>query len=575
MTVSGTSTTTLPTTTSSTTPTTTTSTTSGASTNPTSIDWNALIAAEVQAYLAPADTINTNITNNEAKISAYQNLQTLLSTLTTGSDPLSTPDTGSSLSTSSIFSARSANVTATGNVSPSSVVSMTLNNGAPIGNYTLTVGQLAQAQKVTGTSVASESDALGYSGTFSIGLSGGASANIAIDASMSLQDIVANINDQTGSTDVQASIIQVSSNQYQLVLSGTQDAANIVTSSVSGTDIMNSLGVTDSSGNFTDTIQNAQPAIFSLDGVQNLTRNTNDISDVISGVTFNLLQATPSGTSVNIDIEPDTSQIETALQTFVTDYNAVRDFVTSQQATNSDGTASSTAVLFGDGTMNDIMTQLQSAMNSTVNGLSLNDLGLSFTSTNDLQLDTGTLETTMSSNLQGVEALLASQSTTSSGDLSVIASGSSAPASFALDVQVDGSGNVLSASVGGDSSMFSVTGNTIIGNSGTEYAGMAFSFSGTSSETVTVNTTQGIASLISGIASSNADPTSGSIQDLVTNLQTQDTTMSQQVSDIQDQASIYQAQLTSEYAQYQAAISEASTTLNYLQALLNANSSSS
>jgi flagellar hook-associated protein 2 len=257
----------------------------------------------------------------------------------------------------------------------------------------------------------------------------------------------------------------------------------------------------------------------------------------------------------------------------VTDYNAIRDFVTSQQATNSDGTASSSAVLFGDSTMNDIMTQLQSAMNTSAGGLSMSDLGLSFTDSNDLQLNTSTLETTMSSNLQGVEALLASQSTTSSGDLAVIATGNSAPASFALDIQVDGSGNVTSASVDGDSSMFTVSGNTIIGAQGTAYAGMAFAFSGASSETITVNTSQGIASQISGITASNSDPTTGSLQDLVTNLQSQDTTMQQQASDIQTQANTLQADLTTRYAQIQASISESTTTLNYLQALLNANSS--
>src|ERR1700741_4310667 len=99
-------TTTPPTTTSTTTPSTTNNT--GVSTNPSNIDWNALIQSQVEAALAPADTIESNITNNEAKISAYQSLQTLLSTLATGSDPMSTPDTGSATSTSSIFSARSA-----------------------------------------------------------------------------------------------------------------------------------------------------------------------------------------------------------------------------------------------------------------------------------------------------------------------------------------------------------------------------------------------------------------------------------------------------------------------------------
>ncbi len=454
-----------------------------------------------------------------------------------------------------------------------SVASMTLNNGAPVGTYTLEVESLAQAQKVAGTSVASESTPLGYTGTFSLGLAGGASANVAITSDMTLQDVVAAINAQMGTTDVQASIVQVSGSQYEMVLTGTQDGANIVTSSSSGDDVLAGMGVTDGAGNFKDQIQQAQSANITLDGI-NITRNTNDISDVLDGVTFNLLQPTPAGTSININIGTDTDQISTALQTLVTDYNAYRDAVTSQQATNSDGTASSDAVLFGDSTMNDIMAQLQSAMNTTVNGMSLNDLGLSFTATNDLQLDTSVLQTTLSTNLKGVESLLAAQATTSSPDLSTIAAGGAAPGSFSLDLAVDGSGNLVSASVNGDSSMFTVSGDTILGNPGTPYAGMAFAYSGTTSQSIVVTTTPGIASMLNNIGETNSDPLNGTLQDLISNLQTQDTTFQQQVSDIQSQASTYQAQLQSQYAQYQAAIQEASTTLNFLQSLLSSESKS-
>jgi flagellar hook-associated protein 2 len=530
-----------------------------------------LIQSQVNAKLAAATSVETSITNNEAKVTAYQSLQTLLSTLATGADPLASSNT-SSLSTS-IFSARSANITPNGDVSASSIVSMTLNNGAPSGNYTLAVNQIAQAQKVVGTSVPDETAALGDAGTFSIGLSGGISANISIDSGMSLQDVVAAINAQSSTTNVEASIVQVSSSQYQLVLTGTQDGANIITSSVSGDDILNKLGVTDGSGNFADQLQKAQSAIITLDGIQ-ITRNTNDIDDVLDGTTFHLLQPTPTGTSLNIDISTDTSQIETALQTLVTDYNAVRDFVTNEQQTSPDGTAAAGTVLFGDGTMNDIMTQIQSAMNTTVNGLSLNDLGLSFNDTNDLQLNNSTLEAVLGNNLKGVESVLAAQATTSSGDLSTIAAGSSAPASFTLNIAVDSLGNLASASVDGDSSMFTIAGDTIIGNTGTAYAGMAFAYSGNTSQSITVTTSPGIASVLSNIASSNADPLNGSLQVLVSNLQSQDTTMQQQVTDIQSQAATYQTQLQNQYAQYQAAIQEATTTLNYLQALLDSGSKS-
>jgi flagellar hook-associated protein 2 len=561
-------------TTTSTVPSTTTTgtTTTGASTNPAGIDWNALIESEVEAKLAPATTIETSITNNQAKISAYQQMQTLLSSLASDALPFSNSNT-TSLSDSA-FSARTAAITANGDISPDAVLGMTVDNGSPTGSYTLSVQQVAQEQKVAGTVVSSESDPLGYTGAFSIGLDGGTSANINVTSSMSLQDVVSAINAQENTTNVQASVVQISGNQYELVLSANQDNANIVTASTSGDDILTNLGMTDGSGSFTDQLQAAQPAIITLDGIQ-MTRNSNDISDVLSDTTFHLYQPTPDGTSLNIDISPDTSQMTTALQTFVTDYNAFRDFVTSQQQLNSDGTLSSSSVLFGDSTMTDIMNQLQSAMNTMVGGLSLNDLGLSFTDTNDLQLDTTTLNTSLADNLQGVEALLATQVTSSSGDLSTMAPGSNAPSSFTLDLAVDDSGNLVSASVGGDSSMFTVSGNVIIGNLGTPYAGLALDYTGDTSQSVTVTSTPGLASLINGIGTTASDPTTGTLQSLVSGLQTQDDTLQQQVTDIESEASTYQSNLQTQYAQYQAAIQEATNTLTYLQALLDAQTSSS
>jgi flagellar hook-associated protein 2 len=363
----------------------------------------------------------------------------------------------------------------------------------------------------------------------------------------------------------------VSSGSYEMVLTGTNDNADITYSSTSGTDILNKLGVTDSSGAFTDVLQAAQPAEFTLDGIS-LTRNTNDISDVLSGVTFDLLQATPSGTSLNVSIGVDTSQISSAVQTLVTDYNTFRDAVIAQSATNSDGTASSSAVLFGDSTMRDVMTQLEQALSTSVGSMSMADLGLSFNSNNELQLNTGTLSTVLSTNLSGVTTLLAAQTTTSSSQLSVVNTSTSPPSSFTLAVAVDSSGKLSSASVGGDSSLFTVSGNTIIGNSGTAYSGMAFMYTGSTSQSITVTSTSGLASQIYSIANTFSE-SSGPLATLISDLQSQDTDYSTQVSTIQSDASTYQTQLQNQYAQYQAAIQTADNTLTYLKALLNSSSS--
>jgi flagellar hook-associated protein 2 len=522
----------------------------------------------VNAKLAQATTISTTITNNEAKISAYQTLQTDLSTLSSGLSSLATSIVNS-LATN-VFATRAATISSTGDVSASSALSMSVSNGAATGDHTLTISQVATAQKVVGTSQSSQTDELGYSGTFSIGLEGGTTSDITVDSTMSLQDIVDSINAQTSTTNVQASIVQVSSGSYEMVLTGTEDAADISYSSTSGDDILNKLGVTDSTGAFADVLQTSQAAEFALDGIS-MTRDTNDITDVLTGVTFNLLQATPDGATVNISIEPDTSQIESAVETFVTNYNTFRDAVVAQQATGTDGTADSSAVLFGDGTMRDIMDALQNALNSTVGGLTMADLGLSFNEKNELELDTSTLSEILSTNLSGVTTLLSAQTKTSSSQLTVVNTGTS-PQSFTLDLTVDSDGKLSSASIGGDSSMFTVSGTTIIGVAGTAYAGMAFTYSGSTSQSITVTSTSGIATQLYQI-SKNYSSSSGALQTLITNLTDRDDELQQKVDDIESAASAYQTQLQTQYASYQAAIESANNTLTYLKALLNSSSS--
>jgi flagellar hook-associated protein 2 len=542
-------------------------TTTGTTTS-TSLDWSALITAAVDAKLTQATTISTTITNNEAKVTAYQALQTDLSTLSSGLSSLAT-SVVNSLATN-VFATRSATISSTGDVSASSALSMSVSNGAATGDHTLTISQVATAQKVVGTSQSSETTALGYSGIFSLGLGSGSTASISVTSTMSLQDVADTINAQTSTTNVQASIVQVSSGSYEMVLTGTEDAADISYSSTSGDDILNKLGVTDSTGAFSDVLQTSQAAKFSLDGIS-MTRDTNDITDVLTGVTFNLLQATTSGATLNISIGTDTSQITSALTTFVTNYNAYRDAVIAQQATASDGTADSSAVLFGDGTMRDIMDTLQNAMNSTVGGLTMADLGLSFNENNELELDTSTLSNILSTNLSGVTTLLSAQTTTSSSQLSVVNTGTS-PQSFTLDLTVGSSGSLSSASVGGDSSLFTISGTTIIGNAGTAYAGMAFTYSGSTSQSITVTSTSGLATQVYQIAK-NYSSSSGALQTLITNLTDRDSTLQQKVDDIDSAASAYQTQLQAQYAKYQAAIESANNTLTYLKALLNSSSS--
>lgn len=539
-------------------------TTSGTSTS-SSIDWNALITVAVNAKLAGATAIQTKIDANTAKITAYQGLQTNLTTLSKGLLSMAT-SVINPLATN-VFASRAATVTSTGNVSAASALSMTVSNAAATGNHTLTIEQIAAAHKISSGSVASQNDALGYSGTFSLGLAGGTSQSITVTAGMTMRDVVDAINAQTSTTNVEASIVQVSAGSYKLVLTGTKDAADITYTSESGDDLLNAIGATDGSGAFTSVLQAAKPALFTLDGIS-LTRDTNDVSDVMSGITFSLLQPTPTGTSLDVNVQTDLSQISSEIASLVSNYNAFRDAVVAQQATNSDGSAATSAVLFGDSTVRSVMSSIQNLLGSTINGMTMADIGLSFNSKNELQLDTGKLSTALTTNLSGVIKFLSAQTTTSTSQLSVVNTGT-APQSFTLDVTVDADGKLSSASINGDSSLFTISGNSIIGASGTIYSGMAFNYTGSTSQSITITSTQGLATQLYQTAK-NAGGTSGSLQTHVDSLLTQDTSMQAKALDIQAAAATFKAQLQAQYAKYQSAIQSANNLINYMKALLNA-----
>lgn len=537
-----------------------------------SIDWDALIDSAVNAKLAKTDSITTKITKNEAKITAYQKLQSLLSTVSTAAFALSAPS-GSSNKSKDVFAARTAYLSTTGSTSASNIVGVAAANGTATGTYDLTVKQLATAEKVTSSVIASKTADLGYSGVFSLKTGDGNSVDITVSEDMSLAEVAEAINNSSSTSGVKATVLQVSSNQYRLVLTATATGKDITATAVSGDDVLNQLGITSSDGSFANVMQQAQSAIITIDGVE-ITRDSNEISDALDGVTFYLYSTTDESSSVSVEIASNLSDIADAVQSLVDAYNAYREYALTQQKTNSDGTASDDAALFGDGTLRSINSQLASALNTVIDTQSMALLGLSFDSSNYLELDTDTLSTALTDNLDAVKALLAFSFKSSSSDLGLIARGSSAPTSFTLDVAVADDGS-LSASINGDSSLFTISGSRIIGKAGTAYEGFTFVYTGKTSQSVTVALSYGLADKLHNVANTASNSTSGTLQSLVSDLTAQDVDYQTKISDIESKAETYRTWLTARYAKYQAAIAEAASTLQYLQALLDAQNSSS
>lgn len=564
---------------------TTTSTYSSSATSSTAtadssdIDWDALIEVAVQAKLSKADTIDLKITANEAKIAAYQELQSLLSDVADAANSLRAVS-GTSNSGDDVFLDRAAYLTANGNVDASSAMSATVEDGSDIGSYDIQILQLAKSHKVAGTTQASKSEDLGYSGVISLGVEDGSTVDLTITETMSLADIADAINGESDATGVQATVLQVSSSSYRLVLSTVGTGETISAAAVSGDDVLASLGLTDSDGAFADVLQEAQDAILTLDGIQ-ITRSSNDVDDLLDGVTLHLYQTTQddpdaaSEVSITLEVGADVSSAKEAVLALVDAYNAFRDYITTQQSLASDGSVSEDAVLFGDGTMRSASLSIYSALTRTVAGHSMSLVGLSFDGDGTLVLDEDTLDDALLDDLEAVKSLLSFQMDASSNQLKLLSRGTTVPSDFTLDISVDGSGAMSSVSVNGDASLFTVNGTRIIGAEGTKYEGYTFVYTGSAAQAIDVSLSTGIAELLYNTADSASDTSDGSLQTLIDNLTDVDDDLQAKSDTIRSAAETYQTNLSNRYARYQAAIAAAESTQDYLTALIDQWNSSS
>ena len=74
-------------------------------------------------------------------------------------------------------------------------------------------------------------------------------------------------------------------------------------------------------------------AEFKLNGIS-ISRSSNQVNDIVPGITFNILGKTDTGQSVDLTLKTDRNQLSSAINTFATNYNAVVDLVGQQVGPN-------------------------------------------------------------------------------------------------------------------------------------------------------------------------------------------------------------------------------------------------
>lgn len=159
---------------------------------------------------------------------------------------------------------------------------------------------------------------------------------------------------------------------------------------------------------FTDS-QGAQDAVISVDGISGITRSSNVIGDVLSGVTFSLGKDTSVSGPVSITVSKDTTSVKDKIGKLVSAYNDLRSYIVTN--TKFDPKTKTGGPLMGESSVETISRGLSSLVIRSVTGLTgtytaLSRIGItSDKSDGSLSIDSAKLDAAMTADFQGVSRL--------------------------------------------------------------------------------------------------------------------------------------------------------------------------
>ncbi|HHM04481.1 MAG TPA: hypothetical protein ENJ19_01900 [Gammaproteobacteria bacterium] len=176
----------------------------------------------------------------------------------------------------------------------------------------------------------------------------------------------------------------------------------------------------DASGNVSGGVANftqskaAVSAALKVNGLS-VSRASNTVSDVITGVTLNLLDTT-SGSKITVSVADDDDSITSALNNFASSYNSAFSLVKSLSAVGSDGAA----IFTGDATARTIQDTLRNTITTRFGDYTPARLGFSHSRTGDLSLDSSIFASALAADRDGVLASVNAMSSALEDDLSFL-----------------------------------------------------------------------------------------------------------------------------------------------------------
>lgn len=347
------------------------------------LDVTSIIASLMKVEQIPLTKLQTVATTMQTKLSAFGQMQSLVSSFR---------DAAAQLQTASSYAVTSATS------SDATAVSASSTTKAIPGSYAVSVTSLSSTQSTVSASgqFSSSSDAVGTGsitlslGTWSTGQAsftpktGSTDVVIPIGAS---ENTLAGIRDKINAANagVSATIVTDASGSRLALQSSTTGASNGFRVTVSDDDATNTdalglsrLAFDPPSATAGQTLtQSAANTKASINGIAVETTGST-LTDVVDGITFNLSKVTT--TPVTVSVTRNTDSVKTLVTGFVASYNALSSFLSS--ATQYDASTKTSALLQGDATTTGLQNQLRSMTSqagtaSTAFG-SLSDIGLEF-----------------------------------------------------------------------------------------------------------------------------------------------------------------------------------------------------
>ena len=357
------------------------------------LDTNSIIDQLLALQQKPIVKLQQQEADYQVELSVYGIMQGVLDSLKSAMEGLD------SVSDLTSFSATSGDT---------DLFSVSADENATAGSYDVTVQNLAKVHKLTSEAF-TETEAVG-GGTIHLRLGDAAAVDISVSATDTISDVAQAIND--ADAGVNAAVI-FDGTSYFLTLTGEETgAANLIDLTVTDDDTNNtdtnnlSRLVYEAAGatkNLNNT-QTAEDSMITVDGVANISRDTNAIDDVIQGVTITLESAPATDNEAVLTVSRDTSAIVSKINSFVSAYNEALDLFEAYQSYDQ-GTETA-GVLLGDTTTNSIRNSLENLITDTVPGVEsfsrLADLGIALNSEGRLEVDSSTLNGALDDHLDDV-----------------------------------------------------------------------------------------------------------------------------------------------------------------------------